>query len=60
MISLAFADCFEHAFAEVALFVTVTQFDGFILPGGCATWYGGCGDRAVDEHHIGLDGRIAA
>ena len=38
------ADGFQHAFAEVARFIAVAQFDGFVLAGGCAGGNRGAAD----------------
>ena len=53
-------DGLVHALAEVALLVAVAQLDGLVRAGGGAGGHGGAAERAVLEHDVDLDGRIAA
>ena len=53
-------DGFEHALAEIARFVAVAQFDGFVLAGGCAGRHRGAAQRAAFQNDIRLDRGIAA
>ena len=54
-----FATAFD-AFAEIALWIVVAQFNGFVLAGGRAGWYGGAADCAISKMHVGFDSGIAA
>ena len=47
------------ALAEIAL-AAVAQFDGLVGTGGSARRHGSAAHRAVLEHDIDLDGRVAA
>ena len=58
--SLTLCDGLQGAFAEVARFVAVAQFDGFVFAGGCAGGDGGAADGAVREEDVDFDGGIAA
>ena len=49
-----------HALAEIALLVAVAQFDGLMRAGRSAGRHGGAAARAVVQHDIDLDGRVAA
>ena len=49
-----------HALAEIARLVAVAQFDRLMGAGRGARRHRGAADRAVFQHHIDLDGRIAA
>ena len=49
-----------HALAEIARLVAVAQFDRLMRAGGGAGGHRGAADRAVLQHHIDLDGGIAA
>ena len=53
-------DGFEHAFAEVARFVAIAQFDGFVLAGGRARRHCGTAERAAFKDYIRFHGGIAA
>ena len=54
------ADGFQDAFAEVARFVAVAEFVGFVFAGGCAGRNGGAADGAACDVDVGFDGGIAA
>ncbi len=54
------ADGVQGTFAEVARFIAIAQFDGFIFSGGSAGGDGGPAHAAVSQIDIGFDGRIAA
>ena len=49
-----------HALAEIALLVAVAQLDRLVRPGRGAGRHGGAAARAVLQHDVDLDGRIAA
>ena len=49
-----------HALAEIARLVAVAQFDRLMRAGGGARRHRRAADRAVFQHHIDLDGGIAA
>jgi hypothetical protein len=51
---------FAHAFAAVAVGITVAQFHGFSNAGGCAAQHAGRGGDTVVERDIDHDGRVAA
>jgi hypothetical protein len=53
-------DSLEHALAQVAALVAVTQFDGFARAGGRARGHGGTAHHAGFQQHVALDGGIAA
>jgi hypothetical protein len=48
------------ALPAVALFVTVTQLDGFLFSRRCSRWNGRDADRAAIQVNLGLNCRIAA
>src|SRR2546427_681365 len=52
-------DRFQHAFAAVALAVSVAQLDGLVLSRGCTARNGGRAARAARQGDVGLDGGIA-
>ena len=54
------ADGFQHAFAEVAGFVAVAKFVGFVFAGGSAGRNCAAADGAAFEVDVGFDGGIAA
>ena len=49
-----------HALAEIARLVAVAQFDRLMRAGGSARRHRRAAQRAVLQHHIDLDGGIAA
>ena len=49
-----------HALAEVARLVAIAQFDRLVRAGRGARRHGGAAERAVLQHDVDLDGRIAA
>src|SRR5262249_49299235 len=53
-------DGHADALAEVALGVAVAQLDGFMSTGRGAGGHRGTAETAVLQHHVYLDGRIAA
>ena len=53
-------DCFEHTFPLKAVGISVTQFDGLVLAGGCAAGNDGAAHGAVAQAHFCFYGRIAA
>ena len=62
-----FADCgidvlyrFEYAFAQVAAFVAVTQFQRFFLAGGGAGWYGSTAHHAGFQQYISFNSGVTA
>ena len=60
--NLAFdgGDRLLHALAEIAFLVAVAQFDRLMRAGRGAGWHRGAAARAVLEHDLDLDGRVAA
>src|SRR6202034_3879107 len=54
------ADGFQDAFAEVARFVAVAEFDGFVFTGGCAGRDGGAADGSALEVDVGFGGGVGA
>ena len=53
-------DGLQHALAQVAGRVAVTQLDGLVLAGGGAGRHRGAGQRPVVQGHLHLDGGVAA
>ena len=53
-------DRLAHALAAVARLVAVAQFDRLMRAGGGAGGHRGAAVGAVLQHHVDLDGRIAA
>ena len=53
-------DGFQNAFAEVAGFITVAEFIGFVLACGCARGNGSAANSAAFDAHFGFNSRIAA
>ena len=53
-------DGVAHALAEVAVGIAVAQLDRLTGAGGGARGHRRAAARAVGEHHVGLDGRVAA
>ena len=53
-------DGLEDALAEVARFVAVAQFDGFVLAGGCARGHRGAAERAAFKDDVRFHRGIAA
>ena len=53
-------DRLEHALAAVAADIPVAQLDGFARAGGGAGGHRRAAHHAGFQHHVGLDGRIAA
>ena len=53
-------DRLAHALAEIALLVAVAQFDRLMRAGGSARGHRGAAQRAVLQHDVDFDGRIAA
>jgi hypothetical protein len=53
-------DGLEHAFAQVAGFVTVAQLDGLARAGGGTRGHGGAAHDAGFQQHVALDGGVAA
>ena len=53
-------DGLAHALAEVARFIAIAQFDGFVLAGGRARGHCGAARCAAFEDDIRFHGRIAA
>ena len=53
-------DRLAHALAAVALLVAVAQLHRFVRAGGGAGGHRGAAERAVLQHHVDFDGRIAA
>ena len=49
-----------HALPEVALGITVAKLDRFVLARGGPARHGRPAPRAARQHHLGLDGGIAA
>ncbi len=49
-----------HALAEIAFLVAVAQLDRLVRAGRGAARHRGAAHRAVLQHHIDLDGRVAA
>jgi hypothetical protein len=54
------ADGFQDAFAEVARFIAVAEFVGFVFTSGCAGRDGCAADGAAFDVDVGFDGGIAA
>jgi hypothetical protein len=52
-------DGLEDAFAEVACFVSVAEFDGFVFAGGGTGGNSGAADGTAFEVDVDFDGRIA-
>ncbi len=50
----------QHALAAVARLVAVAQFHRLVRAGGGAGRHRRAAERAAVEHHVDLDGRIAA
>ena len=59
-LALDIADGLEHALAAVAGLVAVAQFHRLMRAGRGAGGDDGVAARAAVEHHLGLDGRVAA
>ncbi len=53
-------DGVADALAEIALLVAVAQLDRLMRAGGSARRHAGAAERAVGEHDVDLDGRVAA
>jgi len=53
-------DGFGHALAEVAGFVSVAEFDGFVFTGAGAAGNGRAADGSACEFDIGFNGWVAA
>ena len=53
-------DSLLHALAEIPALVAIAQFDSFMCARGSARGNGGAAQRTVFQHHIDLNGRIAA
>jgi len=56
-------DClhgFAHALAQIAGLVAIPKLDGFVRAGRGPGRHAGAAARALIEHHVDLDGRIAA
>jgi hypothetical protein len=53
-------DRLEGAFAEIAAFVAIPQFHGFVLSGGCAGRHCRSSHTSVDQINICFHGRIPA
>ena len=53
-------DRLAHALAEIALLVAVAQLDRLVRAGRGARRHRGAAERAVLQHDVDLDGRIAA
>src|SRR5262249_29228339 len=51
---------FQDPFAEKDLGVAIAEFPSLVNPGARSAGNSGPAERAVDERHIDLDGRIAA
>ena len=49
----------EHAFAKIALFVAVAEFEGLVFAGGRAGGHGGASERAGGEADVDFDRGIA-
>jgi hypothetical protein len=50
----------EHAFAQIATFVAVTQLNGFAAAGRCTRGHSGAAHHAGLQQHIAFDGGVAA
>ena len=53
-------DCVEYAFAEIAVFVAVAEFEGFVLACRRAAWNSCAAERAGYCTYFYLYGRIAS
>jgi hypothetical protein len=53
-------DSLKHAFAQVARFIAVAQFDRFVFAGGRARGHSGAAQRAIVENDVSLHGGISA
>jgi len=49
-----------YSLPEITLGVSVTELEGFVLSGRCATGDGGASKGTALEHHIGFNGGIPA
>ena len=43
---------FEHTLTEVTVFVTITQFESFILTCRCTTWYSCTTENTIFENYV--------
>ena len=57
---LIFSTALLRAFAQIARLVAISEFDGFVLAGGCAGGNGGAAQHAVRKMHVGFNSGIAA
>ena len=53
-------DRFGHALAEIAGFVAIAEFDGFVLPGAGSAGNSSATEDSSGEFDVGFDGRIPA
>ena len=52
-------DGFQRAFPEIAGFIFVAQFAGFVFASGGAAGNGGAADAAIGEENFGFNGGVA-
>ena len=55
-----FSTACEDAFAKIVLFVSIAEFDGFVLAGGGTAGNGGAAFGSGFEEDVGFDGGITA